>query len=1085
MKFILLLAALFGVFLFLSGAEKPSLGSSGELRIDGVIFRLRCEAEGGRSAAQGLGSFRVEAQSGSLENYTLQAIMRNQSLPHCNLAVRIVREDGPLYRYSARMQCAKGATLASLALSGELPRKLFAGRELLIDGKSLRLPEDFTGQGRLYRGGAGEVVIPMLERKVVLRGGLELEVAVQEETARINLYFSPAHGVVKEAALTVEILDLPYRPAIPVDLRSAANMGLLDETAEDRRGGWTDQGPENDLRMLLAGRRDFGGVAFDIADGGKSAIVLAGPNRNYFPQAAVVKSVPAARGKFLYLLHALAWAPQNGDVGEIKLTYSDGVAAVLPVRAGREAGNWHKPVSLDNGAVVWIGENGDNYIGLYRSCFKIDDKPLASMEFRSNGRAVWGIVAASLAEDEVPVRKSTPYYVRPGKEWCALVNHKDILPGSALDFSHRLDAPAGKYGPVIMREGRTVFRDRPEVPARFYGCNLNFTVQYLEKAQAEQLADRLAAAGYNAVRIHHHDNGLRNPAGDETGLNTDNLDRLEYLIACLKKRGLYITSDLYVSRKFTGAEFAGLPAGTGSNVNFKALIFAFPPAMENWKNFARNWLSHVNPYTGLALKDDPALISLSLVNEGNLGSTWSREPAASLFRNAFEAWKPKAMPASLGKADHDTRFAAFLVETYAGKYAEMRDYLRSLGVNAILTDQNMHVQLLHSIMRDRYDYVDNHRYWDHPSFPETAWRLPSGHHNRSALESLAYPAQILPSRLFGKPFFLTEFDFARPNRYRAEGAVITGAYAALQDWNALFHFAYAHGKEVAFQDDYVFSQSGHFDSVVDPVKALSQRIGLALFLDGELLPSPLAYAVLLTDEPSLTFTRGYPQSFGRLGLIARVGSVVMPGGVFDPGRVPPGITGFIDAGVNFPRGVKGTPVYRDAAEVLKNCAPEEGVFRSPGGSITADTKRRTFRVVTPGCEALIVPAGKTLAGDFLTVENREGRGVFSAIALDGRPLAGSERVLLLHLTDTLATMTRFSDERRTLLQSWGKFPLLAERGEAVVTLAGEGQYTLYALDLSGKRLNEVSLTKKRFKMEVFGEKDAVLVYELVKKNDSP
>ncbi|MBS1368339.1 MAG: hypothetical protein HPZ91_00125 [Lentisphaeria bacterium] len=1088
------------LILALPAAESLSVGGAGELKAGGIPFRILCVTESGRGAMQGAGGFRLETQTGTLKNYSMKAIMRNESLPQCALTIEIRETAEGASHYAARLECARGAKLSTLALAGELSSERFRGSTLLLDGKKLRLPDAFISKGMLFKGRISELAVPSRERKLLFRGDFELEVEELNSSVRLSLLFSPARGNVKKASLELTLHDLPYAPAVPLDLRNAFNMGFADDVAEDRRGGWTDQGAGNDLRSLQPGRRNFGGVDFVIADphgnGGKGCIVLAGPNRSYFPGEAATGV--KGSGKYLYLLHALAWAVQDGEIGTIELSYADGSAKSIPVHAGVEAGNWHHPASLDNGQVAWTGENGDNYIGLYRSCFPIDDKPLRSVAFRSNGRSVWGIVAASLMRDEIPAPKSTPLYILPGRDWKEIANYKEVEPGSALDFSARLDAPAGKYGPVVIRNGKLFFRDRPEKPLRFYGTNLNFTTQYLEKEEAERLADRLAAAGYNAVRIHHHDNFLRDrKSGDSSGFAAENLDRLEYLIACLKKRGIYITSDLFVSRKFDREAFPELP-GLGDKANFKALVFVASSAMENWKRFARNWLTHVNPYTGLALRDEPALISLSLINEGNIASTWRNEPVASLYRGKFAEWeKSSNSAAALAGVHGDIRFAAFLTELYAGRYEEMRDYLRSLGVNVMLTDQNMHVQILHSVMRDRYDYVDNHRYWDHPSFPVNPWRLPSAHHNRSALEKLAYPSQIMPSRLFGKPFFLTEFDFARPNRFRAEGAVITGAYASVQDWDALFHFAYAHGREVAFRDDYLFTQSGHFDSVVDPVKSLSQRIGLALFLNGELAPSPLVFAALTTDAPSLSFSRGYPQEFGQLGLIARVGSIVMPGGRFDAAKIPPGITGFVDSGVCFPAGVTGAPVFRGTGLLKELCRKgvlkqeyyrsENGVFRTPDGAVAACNSERNFRVVTPKCEALILPPGKRLPGEFLEVENQVGRGVFSVIALDGRALAQSERILFLHLTDTLPTMAKFSDKRRAQLESWGKLPLLAERGEALVTLAAPpGEYTLYALNLAGKRLAEIPLTrsdsgKLRFKADIFGGEDARLAYELVRR----
>ena len=60
----------------------------------------------------------------------------------------------------------------------------------------------------------------------------------------------------------------------------------------------------------------------------------------------------------------------------------------------------------------------------------------------------------------------------------------------------------------MVRNGQFEFRDRPGVQVRFYGTNLVDTAQFLDRQWSERLADRMAKAGFNLVRIHHHDNGL-------------------------------------------------------------------------------------------------------------------------------------------------------------------------------------------------------------------------------------------------------------------------------------------------------------------------------------------------------------------------------------------------------------------------------------------------------------------------------------------------------------------------------------------------------------------------------------------------
>ena len=96
--------------------------------------------------------------------------------------------------------------------------------------------------------------------------------------------------------------------------------------------------------------------------------------------------------------------------------------------------------------------------------------------------------------------------------------------------------------------GTVRFEQRPDQPARFYGVNLCFSSQYLTHPQSDQLAERLLRLGYNTVPLHHYESELTENTPDRTRLNPQKLDQLDYLFTALTKRGIYVTTDLYVSR---------------------------------------------------------------------------------------------------------------------------------------------------------------------------------------------------------------------------------------------------------------------------------------------------------------------------------------------------------------------------------------------------------------------------------------------------------------------------------------------------------------------------------------------------------
>ena len=156
----------------------------------------------------------------------------------------------------------------------------------------------------------------------------------------------------------------------------------------------------------------------------------------------------------------------------------------------------------------------------------------------------------------------------------------------------------------------------------------------------------------------------------------------------------------------------------------------------------------------------------------------AKGPVAELYRKAFADWAAGNGAAVSGDA-RNAAFQRFLAEVYRNYYDDMAAFLRELGVKVPLTDQNFIPTPNAVPLRAGYDYVDNHLYWDHPS----SYALPFKIRNTSVLsERMRNPREIAPSRIFGKPFTVTEYNYCFPNALRAEGSPIFGAMAAYHDW---------------------------------------------------------------------------------------------------------------------------------------------------------------------------------------------------------------------------------------------------------------------------------------------------------------
>ncbi len=83
------------------------------------------------------------------------------------------------------------------------------------------------------------------------------------------------------------------------------------------------------------------------------------------------------------------------------------------------------------------------------------------------------------------------------------------IKGSALDVSFLLDAPAGKNG-FTERLGDKFILSGTRKEIKFWGTNLSDKDLFLEHADAEKMADRIAQMGFNIVRIHKFDTSLYN-----------------------------------------------------------------------------------------------------------------------------------------------------------------------------------------------------------------------------------------------------------------------------------------------------------------------------------------------------------------------------------------------------------------------------------------------------------------------------------------------------------------------------------------------------------------------------------------------
>lgn len=549
--------------------------------------------------------------------------------------------------------------------------------------------------------------------------------------------------------------------------------------------------------------------------------------------------------------------------------------------------------------------------------------------------------------------------VEEGRDWVKCDFARHTVPGSPLDFSFLKDET---------------------VKGRCYGGNFAWNSSMITHEESDRVADELVRMGYNWVRAHQH---------DTYELPNDDFD---YFVAAMKKRGIKFTTDCYSSRKYKG-ELRGIKAALGSE----------PEAMEDWKAFTRKFLTHVNPYTGLALKDEPALICLNLVNEDNLDSAL-KVPKSQKTR----AWR-----AEVG-------------ERQMAVHREMIRFCKEeLGVKAPVTSLNMCSGADYAKRRSIFDLTDLHMYFAHP----VHWDKhgdPYPHAFHSELGGVGQGMIMLGNffeRDWTKKTVVTEYRHCGPNVFRSESGALIGAYSALQGWDGMMGYGYAENANTFRSTER--SWPNPFDTVNDAFSLMMDRVAELLYLRGDVSESrsKIAWEVPADIMKRTDIPVELPRTVKELGLLTGVGRVL--------------------EGVR-PEGVRVCS-YVSLTNAAAKLATQD-VIVSDTKELSYDRKERVFKVVTPKSEVLLVSSGSAATPSLAAELVERGPCSLSCHSLDGKPLAESSKVLVFHLTDSAFVGDEFTDGLRRKLRKFGKGAYVLRNQHVKVRLPFAGRLTALKTD---------------------------------------
>jgi hypothetical protein len=670
----------------------------------------------------------------------------------------------------------------------------------------------------------------------------------------------------------------------------------------------------------------------------------------------------------------------------------------------------------------------------------------------------------------------------PSDDWPAFPVEWRSVGRSPADVSFLLQAPAGKRGFIRAKDGHLAQSNGRRF--RIWGINATGKACLPSKEAAPLIAAQLAARGINCIRFHFLDKVgtlIATDRDDTRALDPQALERLDFFIAELKKRGIYSDLNLNVYRTYKVGdgvrEHEALGIGKGATYFDERLI-------ELQREYARQLLTHTNAFTGLAYREEPAVAVVEFVNENSLVEAWTqnrlvgkqvtkasgtwhdippsyadaltkkfnawlvREVSAEMLERwrreagvAADALVPRLRKEEFAKASKD-RFraeASFYMEIERNYFRDMAKFLRDeLGVKSLLIGNSDHdhggsrYPLLASLAQ--LDIVDGHIYWQHPNHltdPKTGKRAGFTVRNTPMVDDplKSAPVQLSRSAVAGKPYTVSEANHPFPNENACEGVLILAAYAALQDWDGIFWYTLAHDDISAMQN----TALAFFDFAKDPVKMSQLAAGALVFLRGDVRPARRVVGRSYSREQVLDslrldwsdapyFTPGFPLALPLTHAVRATSFDGPPTAPFEP--------------------MTATPIISDTGELTWR----------------ADGKQSGMVVVdTPRSQALIGHVAQSGAkSKHLRAEIQTPFCALTLGALDNKPVSASSR-LLLTATARVANTGMTWNAKRNSLEKWGAAPVRIEpvAGKIVLTsLASAREVVAQPLDGDGQPLGQ-------------------------------
>lgn len=595
-----------------------------------------------------------------------------------------------------------------------------------------------------------------------------------------------------------------------------------------------------------------------------------------------------------------------------------------------------------------------------------------------------------------------------------------------LSFLNAAEKPAGKRGFVKAVGEQLMFEDN--TPVRFWGTNLSaYSLFKSPDDEIRQQAKRLSALGFNLVRLHHHDSPWVSPNvfGDGTlvrdtqQLSAESLRKLDLWIKALKDEGIYIWLDMHVQRALTANDniddFDELPK-KDDRVDLKGYAYVNNSIQAAMKHFAEQYLTHVNAYTGLAYKDDPAIAAVLITNENDLTQHYGNAlmpnkdvprhserymAAAKAFARQYnlpvdQTWRAwEHGPSKLLLNDLEQRFNA-----------DMIAHLRSVGVKVpIATTSTWGGNGLSALPAlTAGDVVDAHSYGA------------IGQLEKNPLTSDGMIDWIAAAQVVGKPLTVTEWNaepFPLPDRHSLP--LYVAGTASHQGWDALMQYAYS---QQAFNPGWRTADNWH--AYNDPAMIATLPAAALLYRRADVKPATTHY--VFAPTPATLYNQEItPRNSPLLRTAMEKGQlqIALPQTPELPWLKPAAIPA-------------GAQVLQDPGQSLLATDATESVTDT--GELKRNWQQGIYTIDTPLSQAATGwLGGHSISLGAIQVQTKTPYASVAMQSLDGKPLGQSRELLL-----SLGT--------RAMPKADDKTPFNVEPFEGSLTIKAPAGLKLFAHD---------------------------------------